>query len=307
MPYERITYEEIEKKGGSFLSDLNNAKSVKGALDAFYAYNRFGDKISTAISLSYIKFTLNTQDEFFVGEKDYYDEIMPKVQEIDLRFKLALYNSPFKEELKKKLGDLLFLNIEINMKSFDPKLIPDMQEENRLTSEYDKLMASAQIEFDNQTLNLAQLGKYKQSTDRSVRKAAYEAEASFYIENGERLDSLYDELVKVRTKMARDMGYENFVELGYYRMMRNSYTKQDVQKFREYVKKYIVPIATDIKNEQKQRINVDKFMLYDDPLEFMSGNAVPKGDPEQIFASGKKMYSELSPETEEFYEFHVGK
>lgn len=303
MPYERITYEEIEKKGGAFLSDLNNAKSVKEALDAFYAYNRFGDKISTAISLSYIKFTLNTQDEFFDKEKDYYDEIMPKIQEIDLRFKLALYNSPFKEELKKKLGDLLFLNIEINMKSFDPKLIPDMQEENRLTSEYDKLMASAQIEFDNQTLNLAQLGKYKQSTDRSVRKAAYEAEASFYIENGERLDSLYDELVKIRTKMARDMGYENFVELGYYRMMRNSYTKQDVKEFREYVKKYIVPIATDIKNEQKQRINVDKFMLYDDPLEFVSGNAVPKGDPEQIFASGKKMYSELSPETEEFMNF----
>jgi M3 family oligoendopeptidase len=139
--------------------------------------------------------------------------------------------------------------------------------------------------------------------DRAVRKAAYEAEAGFYLKNSDKLDSLYDELVKIRTKMARELGYENFVELGYYRMMRNSYTKQDVQKFREYVKKYIVPIASDLKNEQKSRINVDKFMLYDDPLEFMSGNAVPKGDPEHIFAQGKKMYAELSPQTEEFMNF----
>ncbi|HXK72656.1 MAG TPA: M3 family metallopeptidase, partial [Clostridia bacterium] len=283
MPYKRVTFEEIEKKANELLKKMNDAKNVKEALDAFYEYNEFSDKISTAISMSYIKFTLNTEDDFFVTEKEYYDEIMPKIQDIDLKFKLALYNSKFKDDLKKELKDLLFLNIEISMKAFDSKIIPHMQEENRLVNEYDKLLASAQIEFDGKTLNLSQLGKYKQNTDRDIRKAAYEAEAGFYLKNGEKLDSLYDELVKIRTTMAKELGYENFVELGYYRMMRNCYTKQDVQKFRDYVKKYIVPIAMDIKNEQKERINVDKFMLYDDPLEFLSGNAVPKGEPEKIF------------------------
>ncbi len=303
MPYKRVTYEEIEIKAKELLDKINNAADVKQALDTFYEYNRFTDKISTAISLSYIKFTLNTEDEFFVSEKEYYDEVMPKIQDVDLQFRLALYNSKFKAELRKEIGDLLFLNIEINMKAFDPKIIPDMQEENRLVSEYDKLLASAQIEFDGKTLNLSQLGKYKQNTDRDVRKAAYEAEAGFYLKNSDKLDNLYDGLVKIRTKMAKKLGYENFVELGYYRMMRNSYTKQDVQKFRDYVKKYIVPIASDLKEEQRQRINVEKFMLYDDPLEFMSGNAVPKGNPEHIFSQGKKMYSELSPETDEFMNF----
>ncbi|MFA5340391.1 MAG: M3 family oligoendopeptidase [Clostridia bacterium] len=303
MPYKRVTYEEVEAKAKELLDKMNNAVDIKHALDTFYEYNRFTDKINTAISMSYIKFTLNTEDEFFTAEKEYYDEVMPQIQDVDLQFKLALYNSKFKEELKKEIGDLLFLNIEISMKSFDSKIIPHMQEENRLVNEYDKLLASAQIDFDNKKLNLSQLGKYKQNTDRSIRKAAYEAEAGFYLANSDKLDGIYDELVKIRTKMARELGYENFVELGYYRMMRNSYTKQDVQKFRDYVKKYIVPIASDLKQEQKQRINVDKFMLYDDPLEFMSGNAIPKGDPEHIFAQGKKMYSELSPETDEFMSF----
>ncbi len=303
MPYKRVTYQEIEAKAKALTAKLSNAKSAKEALDTFYEYNEYSDKITTAGSLAYIKFTLNTEDEFFAGEKEYYDEIMPMVQNLDLQFKLALYNSPFKEQLKKELGELLFLNIEIYMKSFDPKIIPHMQEENRLTNEYEKLLASAQIDFDGKVLNLSQLGKYKQSTDRAVRKAAYEAEAGFYLKNSDALDNLYDQLVKIRTHMAREMGYENFVELGYYRMMRNSYTKEDVARFRGYVKKYIVPIVTELKKEQQRRIKVDKFMLYDDPLEFLSGNATPKGDPEHIFAQGKKMYSELSPQTEEFMNF----
>ncbi|MDD2261294.1 MAG: M3 family oligoendopeptidase, partial [Clostridia bacterium] len=153
MPYKRVTFEEIEKKANELLKKMNDAKNVKEALDAFYEYNEFSDMISTAISMSYIKFTLNTEDDFFVTEKEYYDEVMPKIQDIDLKFKLALYNSKFKDELKKELKDLLFLNIEISMKAFDPKIIPHMQEENRLVNEYDKLLASAQIEFDGKTLN----------------------------------------------------------------------------------------------------------------------------------------------------------
>jgi oligoendopeptidase F len=68
---------------------LSNAKSAKEALDTFYKYNEYSDKITTAGSLAYIKFTLNTEDEFFAGEKEYYDEIMPMVQNLDLQFKLT--------------------------------------------------------------------------------------------------------------------------------------------------------------------------------------------------------------------------
>lgn len=303
MPYKRMICEEIEEQIRGYVKRLTEAGSAEQAISIAYEYFKYADKVNTGMSLSYVKFTLNTEDKFFVGEKEYYDEIMPKVEEQSLKLKNALYDSPYRKEMEKEFGSLLFLNIQIQRKAFDPKIIPDMQEENRKVSEYDKLMASAQIEFQGQTLNLSQLGKYKQSTDRSVRKAAYEAEAGFYNKNGEALDSIYDDLVRIRTAMAQKLGYKDFVELGYYRMLRNSYSKDDVAKFRSYVKKYIVPIAAEIKDEQKKRIGVDKFMLYDDPLEFMSGNAVPKDTPLGIFAAGKKMYHELSPETGEFMDF----
>ncbi|MGE5702539.1 MAG: M3 family oligoendopeptidase, partial [Clostridia bacterium] len=112
-----------------------------------------------------------------------------------------------------------------------------------------------------------------------------------------------DELVKVRTKIARALGYENFVQLGYARMHRSDYNSEMVANFRRQVKEYIVPIATSLKERQRIRIGLDELKYYDEKFSFKTGNPAPKGDPDWIIANGKKMYAELSPETEEFFTF----
>jgi M3 family oligoendopeptidase len=175
-----------------------------------------------------------------------------------------------------------------------------MQEENKLCTEYDKLLASAQIEFDGKTLTLAQLAPYHQNDDAGVRKASYDARGDWFDGNKARLDSLFDELVKIRGEMARKLGYPNFVQLGYYRMTRNCYDAAKVAKFREGVKRYIVPVVQRLKAEQAKRIGVERLTLYHDAYEFSDGNAKPIGTPEQIFEAGKRMYHELSDDTAQF-------
>lgn len=98
-----------------------------------------------------------------------------------------------------------------------------MQQENALSTEYEKLYASARIPFDGKILSVAQLTPYKQSPDRAVRRAAFEAEGAFFDQNREKLDDIYDQLVKNRTQQARKMGYENYIPLGYIRMERLGY------------------------------------------------------------------------------------
>ncbi|MCH1928264.1 hypothetical protein L6232_26060, partial [Shewanella sp. C31] len=68
---------------------------------------------------------------------------------------------------------------------------------------------------------------------------------------------------------------------------------------------HIVPVATRLKERQRQRIGVDQLYIYDDGFSFKTGNAAPKGDPDWILERGVKMYSELSPETKEFFDFMV--
>lgn len=128
------------------------------------------------------------------------------------------------------------------------------------------------------------------------------AEAGWYKDNQKALDDIYDRLVHLRDEMGKKLGYEGYTTLGYYRMGRNCYTKEDVEKFRDAVVKYLVPVADKIYRKQAERLGKEYPMSFaDNALQFRSGNPRPFGTPEQILAHGRKFYDELSPETSEFF------
>lgn len=303
MEYRRIPIEEYTRDFEKVLAAFTGARDAAGQLDAVREYFRLHDRFSTMYNLTYIRHTGNTADKFYSDENDYYDENMPRFEELENRFHRALTGSAFRPELEKALGTLLFRNAEIDQRAFDPKLIDDMAEENRLRSRYQKLVASAQIPFDGKTLNVSQLGFYMTSPDRQVRREAYAARTGFFLPHGEELDEIYDKLVKCRTAQARKLGYRDFVELGYLRRRRNCYTAQDVTAFRRMVKEQIVPLSRRLAEEQRKRLGVERLAFCDEGTLFPHGNPRPQGTPEQIFENGRRMYRELSPQTGEFFDF----
>ena len=195
----------------------------------------------------------------------------------------------------------MFLNTEISLRTFSPEIVPELQRENALTTEYSKLLASAQIPFEGEVYTLSQLTPLKQDPDDKRRRAAWQAEGEWYMQHAEKLDSIYDELVHLRDTMGKKLGHENYLPLGYDRMGRNCYGKEDVERFRAAVVKYIVPLADQVFRRQAQRLGKAYPMGYaDNALDFRSGNAKPCGGPEDILAAGRRFYHELSPETAEF-------
>ncbi|MDR0491486.1 MAG: M3 family oligoendopeptidase, partial [Oscillospiraceae bacterium] len=303
MPYVRPEFEQTKEKLESLLRDFKDAKNAD---ECFAAYKKIDDctrHVTSMFSLAFIRNSLDTNDEFYDKEKSYLDETEPKLTEVTQKIKTAIIASPFRKDMETAWGTLMFDKTEMSLKTFKPEIVPDLQEENRLTSEYDKLIASAQISYDGKTLTLAQLSPYHEDPDRAVREASIRARAEWFMGNAERLDSLYDELVKVRTRRAKRLGFDDFIELGYYRMQRLCYDRDMVAKFRESVFENIVPIVARLKTEQAKRIGVPAIKIFDDPFEYPDGNAKPVGAQDDIFAHGKKMYHDLSSDTAEFIDF----
>ncbi len=298
--YVRPDFDEVQKKYSELINNFNNSETFEEQYSYYQKINKLSRNVETMVQLVYIRNSINTADEFYDGEKKYIDMTAPKFHGLRVEFYKALLNSKFKEELKEKIKPHLFTLAEIEIKSFSPEVIPLMQEENTLVSQYDKLVSSAQIEYDGKTLNLSQLQPYMESKDRKVSKEAYEKWSSFFETNEEKFDEIYDKLVKIRHEIALKLGFKNFTELGYLRMGRSDYKADDVKKFREHVLKYIVPISNELRERQRCRIGVDKLRYYDIPFNFLSGNPAPKGNKEWIMERAKKMYEELSPETGEF-------
>ena len=302
MPYQRPDLEEFRTKAETICDEIQKASSARDQAAAIDRFLALSGTMSTQSTLANIRHTIDTRDEFYDKENDYFDEIGPLVEEISQKVNRLMLASPCRRELEGIYGSLMFTNLEIQARSFSPALIELMQQENRLQSEYQKLYASAVVEFDGQRLPLPKLGPYKQSPDRQVRRAAFETEGRFFDSHREELDSLFDALVKNRTEQAAKLGHRNYLQLGYDRLGRNCYGPEQAAEFRRQIAEDMVPMAAEVKAAQARRIGVDRLRYYDDLLLFPQGNAAPQGTPEDILAAGLEMYRGLSPETAEFIE-----
>ena len=303
MPYERVDLKEKKVQFEALMKEFANAKSGEAQFEVHKKYYKFKDEIDTMITIANIRHDIDTTDKFYEQEQNYYDEIEPEIIDMNVMYAQQMYESPYRSYLEEKIGTVAFKNIELHIKSFDKKLIPLKQEENALTTAYDKLIAGAEIDWEGETLNLSLLRKYLTHKDREVRQKAYTKYNAFFEANGEELDSIYDQLVKNRTKQAKELGYDNFVELGYYRVMRNCYGKEMVENFRNQVKEYFVPFAEELHEQRKKRLGIEKLSCIDESVYFANGNPEPIGTPEEIMSCARDMYGELSKETREFFDF----
>ncbi|MBR2591904.1 MAG: M3 family oligoendopeptidase [Oscillospiraceae bacterium] len=302
MTYTRPDPEALKKQLTDLIERLKNAKSYEEARAVFLEEEEASKIAETMGTLASVRHSIDTRDEFYDSENTFWDNFGPEIAEYTHAWVEALLSSPFRKEFEAEYGSLMFVNAEIEQKAFSPEIIPEMQKENELVTEYGKLIASAQIPFEGGVYTISQLSPFKTCADDAKRLAAWKAEGKWYKEHQDRLDAIYDELVHLRDTMGRKLGYDGYTQLGYYRMGRNCYTKADVEQFRAAVQKYLVPIADSIKREQAKRLGAEYPLSFSDAaLQFRSGNPRPQGSADDILEQGRKFYDALSPETSEFF------
>lgn len=303
MPYERIDFAKAKAELSEIMEKSKAAKSGEEQFEVHKMFYRLNDKIQTQVTLCSIRHTIDTTDEFYEKEQNYYDEQIPEYSNLCVEYQKILFYSPYREVLEGKIGQVAFKNMEIAMKSVSEEIIPLMQEENTLVTEYEKLLASAQIPWGEETLNLSLLTPYLKHKDAKIRREAQEKQNEFFLSIQDKLDELYDKLVKNRTLQAKKLGFETYTPLGYLRMQRNCYGREEIENLRRQVKEVWVPFAESIFEKRKERLGMSKLSYTDEVVYSPKGNPQPEGTPEEILQAGQQMYEELSSETKEFFDF----
>lgn len=300
MEYKRPDFDEYAGKMRECIDQMEKANSAEEFMNAFNQLNQLRTHVMTMRILTEIRYTINTKDEFYEAENNYWDETSPKYDAINTKMYEVTLQSSLIEELKKHIPETFFLLGECKLKAFDESIMDDMVEENKLMSEYGKLKASAKIPFEGNIYNLAEIAAIAEDTNRERRKLASEAKMAFFKEHEADFDRIYDEMVKVRTKMAKKLGYKNYVELAYYLMNRLDYNSEMVANYRKQILDYCTPLGNEIFEKQRKRLGLDKLEYYDLDLHFKNGNAAPFGDKDELVNSAVQMYHEMSEETGKF-------
>lgn len=303
IKYERIDYNESKEKIEELTKLMDKSNSFKEFEKYMNEVNKIRKHILTMNTVSSIRFSINTKDKFYKNENSYWDETSPLFSDLDMLFYRSILNSNFEKEIVEKYGKQFYRYIETLVNSFSKDIIPMLQKENKLMSEYTELLASASINFDGKICNLSDMYSYMGVENEEIRKNAIRLHTKFFEDNEEEFDSIFDKLVKIRDEMAKKMGFENFIELGYLRMNRTDYDESMVEIFRENIYNKYLPIVENLYLEQAKRINAEKIDYYNEMLEFVDGNARLQGDGDYIMSQGRKMYKEMSQETGEFIDF----
>jgi M3 family oligoendopeptidase len=301
--YQRPDVEAYQKEITDLLAKIGSdvdKESEELAIQSFFELNDELDSMATLVS---IRNSLDTKDEFYQKEQDFFDENGPKLQMYNNLFSKKLIQSKNRKYLEEKFGKLIFKQAELQEKTFAEEIIPDLQKENRLSTKYSKLLASAEIEFEGKIYNLTQMGPFLQSLDRDTRHKAQLKTSRFFEENEKELDEIYDEMVKIRHKIAKTLGYDNFVQLAYDRLGRTDYNAKDVKKYRDQIYEEVVPVVKELVDRKAKRIGIENPKSYDLALSFKTGNPTPKGGLDWQVDIAKNMYEEMSSETGEFFNF----
>lgn len=305
IQYKRYTIEEAKAAFSDAISELSAAKCADDVLKAREKYLETVNHFVTAATLSNIRFTLNTADEFYIKEHEYYDEVSPVAESLMVKYADAMLVCPYRDELVKsgKINPIVFKRYEVAKKAHDDKNIEDEQLENSIVTEYAQLMASLTCNFMGEEMPLSVLRSKMTDGDRAVRRAAADAIGEMLEKVSDKLDDIYDRLVKVRTRIAKRLGLDNFTQLGYYRMSRIDYNRDMIEKFRAGVKEYIVPVVSELKESIGKKLGVDKFMFYDNEVYSDKGDERPKLDKDGIFKAAQDMYDSMDKEIGDYMRF----
>ncbi len=306
LPYQRPDFDALYAQGKELLARMEHAKTAQEYFDAADAMDKLASGLSTQYALCHVRYAIDTRDPFYEKENDVFDEEMPRFQEFTAEIARITLESKFRDEIVNKYGKHLLEKFEVQRKVFKPEIVPDLVEENKLSTEYENLIASAQIAFDGGTYNLSGMTPFTQSKDRDVRNRANDAAWGWLAQQQDTLDKLYDDLVKVRHSIAKKLGYDNFIPVAYARMGRTDWNQQDAKKYRQQILESVVPLAQKLYREQAKRLQIEDMKNFDYNLEFVSGNPKPQGEEAYLVDKATKMYHALSRETGEFFDVMTG-
>lgn len=289
-------FEEVQAEYDAIRDALESASSVEEATRAFARWDELRRAFATWSSLTELQFQRETANAQFKAAVDLLNTLRPKMEGLDVAMKRKFLSSPLRSELEQALGEYLFARWESDVTAYDPVIEPFSVEESRLEDEYTALVAGAKIEFRGEQLNLALIAKYAEDPNRETRRAATFARWDFFARNRANVDRIFDDLVRVRHRMARELEFNNFTELAYRRLTRTDYGPAEVARWREEIVREIVPLAQRMAERQAQDLGIDRLMLWDERVYSREGAPKPPQRYDDMLSAARDAFDGLSPQ-----------
>ncbi|MBC8451319.1 MAG: M3 family oligoendopeptidase [Planctomycetes bacterium] len=191
------------------------------------------------------------------------EEIVPACEDGDAALVAALLASPHKAAVAARFGEQLLAVLEVGQGPLAPINSELRVKAGELAKRYDKLISQGEVDVLGETLTLARARGKTSSEDAKTRRAAFEAYYGWFRENRDELAELFDAQVKLRDQMGRNLGFDNFLPLGYAGMARTDYGPAEVARFHSAVREFAAPLFQKLAEDQARALGTPTLRPWD--------------------------------------------
>ncbi len=296
---KKLTAAFVKKQYDKLLTALPNAENSDSpnAWLALYAdWNALKSYISSEGARIYYRFSQNMNDKSAeTAEKYLREKIAPVCDKPEFSLTKAFLASRHRQALAKRYGEQLIQDYETALKPLDPINTQLGINAGQLTKRYEKKVAGAMVSVQGEKMTLSKTRSLLESDNGAVRRAAYLASRDWFLKNHDQFADIYDQLVRLRHKMAKNVGYSSFTSLAYKNMGRTDYDPKLAKVFRDNVYKHIVPLYSKLMAAQLKGLGTKTIKPWDASYDPSTSLPLGVAPVDKQLDSAQRLFTHLSP------------
>lgn len=249
-------------------------------------------------SRRYIAMTCHTDSP--EAEKAYLhfvENIEPQIKPRQFRLSELYLKHTARPQLPKQRYGVFDRDTQVHVELFRPENVPLETEEAKLGQQYQKLMGSLTVNFRGEEKTLIQMARYLEEPDRPTRQEAWEMVANRRLQEFEKFEDIFDQLLKLREQIAVSAGFKNYLDYSFRKNRRFDYTPEDCLRFHDAIEEHIMPVVRRLQADRKEKLKLPGLRPWDlavDPLN--RPPLCPFEEVEQMVAKTQKVFEKLDKE-----------
>jgi len=246
--------------------DISNSEELRNWI---FDWSELSSVLAEESSRRYVAMTCDTKNKSAAeAYETFVSEIEPVLNEETDKLQRKLIEHKNLADLESEFGNW-FRAVRTDLELFNEKNIPLETELDLEVQKYQKIMGAMSVEYKGETKTMQQMGVHLQSPNREEREEAWHLLTKRRLQDSEALDRAFDKLFSLRIQIAKNSGYENYLDYIFKDKHRFDYAPQDCEKFHESIEKIILPLQKEILKRRAEKMGLKKLRPWDlacDPL-----------------------------------------
>jgi oligoendopeptidase F len=249
-------------------------------------------------SRRYIAMTCHTADaEAEEAYLHFVEHIEPRAKPRQFRLEKIFMGHPLRPQLPMPRYEVFVRDTRNHVELFREENVPLETEEAKLTQQYQKLSGSLTVQFRGEEKTLVQMGKFLEEPDRALRQETWELVAQRRLQEREKFEEQFEQLLKLRGRIANHAGFADYRAYAFRRMGRFDYTPQDCARFHLAVEQEVMPVVRELQAQRCRQLGLEKLRPWDLQVDPFNRPALrPFERVEEMVARAQRIFDQLDRE-----------